>query len=51
MFLVVYNIYPSGHEIIISIKNQIITFLNNISLSNELWLLSDGLYNTIKIPS
>ena len=46
-----YNIYPLGHEIIISNKNQVISFLNNISFSKDFWPFSDDSYNTIKIAS
>ena len=46
-----YNIYPLGHYVNISIKNQVIPFLNNISLSKDFWSFSDGLYNTIKTAS
>ena len=51
MYLIFYKIYPLGHEIIISIKNQVIPFLNNISLSKDFRSFSDGLYNTRKIAS
>ena len=51
IYLIFYNIYPLGHEIIISVKNHVIPFLNNISLSKDFWLFSDGLYNAIKIAS
>ena len=49
MYIIFYNIYPLGHEIIISIKNKVIPFLNNITLSKDFWSLRDGLYNAIKI--
>ena len=32
-------------------KNQVIPFLNNISLSKDFWSFCDGLYNAIKIAS
>ena len=39
MNIIFYNDYPLGHEIIISNKNQVIPFPNNISLSKDLWCL------------
>ena len=33
MYIIFYNVYPMGHEIIISNKNQVMPFLGNISLS------------------
>ena len=33
------------------LKNQVIPFLNNISLSKDFWWFSYGLYNAIKIAS
>ena len=32
-------------------KNQVIPFLNNITLSKDFWSLSEGLYNAIEIGS
>ena len=39
------------YEIIISIKNQVIPFLNNIILPKDFWSLNDGWYNAIEIAS
>ena len=50
MCIIFCNIYPLGHEII-SIKNHVIPFLNNISVSKDFWLLKDGLYNATEIAS